>query len=206
MSVGECVYCGEQRELTSDHVPPKCLFSKPRPALITVPSCEPCNRAYGKEDEYFRIAITTGIDRDKFPKENAGSVKAITNLARRESLGFAHFFLEGWDRQSGSMTFKRERIEIVISRIARGLFFHHKAVRIPLTVGFACCEITESTKTHAEGRERINRLGENLTAIGQGVFRYAFEPFEPPDPFGTVWLMRFYDLRTFFCVTASSLD
>lgn len=70
-------------------------------------------------------------------------------------------------------------------------------------VAFEASPIDGSQKISAEGRERINRLNENLTTIGQGVFRYAFEPFEPPDPYGTVWLMRFYDNKTFFCVTAS---
>ena len=63
--------------------------------------------------------------------------------------------------------------------------------------------VDEALKTNAEGRERINRLRGNLTTVGQGVFRYAFEAFEPPDPFGTTWLMRFYDHKTFFCITAS---
>jgi hypothetical protein len=83
MEFGECVYCGEQRELTRDHVPPRCLFSKPRPSdLITVPCCAHCNGDFQKHDEYFRIAITTGIDLEKFPKENADSIRALKNLAQ----------------------------------------------------------------------------------------------------------------------------
>src|ERR1700676_4159588 len=68
--VGECIYCGETRQLTSDHVPPRCLFSKPRPPLVTVPCCLDCNREFGKYDEYFRLAITTGINREAFPNES----------------------------------------------------------------------------------------------------------------------------------------
>lgn len=94
--VGECLYCGELRELTSDHVPPRCLFSKPRPALVTVPCCRDCNREFGKYDEYFRLAITTGIDRQAFPKENADSVRAINNLTRPESQGFARRMLKDY--------------------------------------------------------------------------------------------------------------
>src|SRR5271168_5407862 len=90
MSSGVCIYCGDARELTRDHVPPRCLFSKPRPNdLVTVPCCVACNRALSRHDEYFRIAMTTGIDREKFPKENAYSVRAINNLIRPASQGFA---------------------------------------------------------------------------------------------------------------------
>ena len=42
--------------------------------------------------------------------------------------------------------------------------------------------------------------------VGGGVFRYAFEPFQPPEPFGAAWLLRFYDHKTFFCTTASDCD
>jgi len=42
--IGICVYCGKKLPLTKDHIPPKNLYSKPRPSnLITVPCCEKCN-------------------------------------------------------------------------------------------------------------------------------------------------------------------
>lgn len=155
-------------------------------------------------DEYFRIAITTGIDAERFPKENADSVRAINNLIRPASHGFARMFLQNYERNPSRLTFDRSRIEFVLYRITRGLFFHHKDVAMPGTVGFGFAVIDDSVRPHSAGRERIDRLNANLIMIGDGVFRYSFEPFEPPDPFGTVWLMRFYDHKTFFCVTASS--
>ena len=75
---------------------------------------------------------------------------------------------------------------------------------MPGTVAFAFRLVDDKLKTSAEGRERIERLARNLTTIGPGIFRYAFEPFSPADPFGTVWVMRFYDHKTFFCVTSSA--
>jgi|SRR5271169_234198 len=204
MKPGKCVYCGELRELTRDHVPPRCLFSKPRPPdLVTVPCCDTCNRALSKHDEYFRIAVTTGIDREKFPKENADSVRAINSLARPASRGFARLLLQNYKSNPSRLRFDAQRIEIVLYRITRGLFYHHREARLPEEIGFEFRLVDASLKTNSDGRERLNRLGANLTTIGQGVFRYAFEPFEQPDPFGTVWLMRFYDHKTFFCVTAS---
>jgi hypothetical protein len=204
MEFGECIYCGEQRELTRDHVPPRCLFSKPRPSdLITVPCCAHCNGDFQKHDEYFRIAITTGIDLEKFPKENADSVRALKNLARPASLGFARSLLENYEPKPARITINAQRIEITLYRIARGIFFHHKNVRIPENIGFEFREVTDNLKINVEGRERIKRLAENLTTIGPGIFRYAYESFFQPDPFGTIWLMRFYDHKTFFCITAS---
>jgi hypothetical protein len=204
MEFGECIYCGEQHELTRDHVPPRCLFSKPRPnELITVPCCARCNSEFQKHDEYFRIAITTGIDREKFPKENADSVRAINSLARPSSLSFARSLLENYEPESARFTFDGQRIEIALFRITRGLFFHHNSVRMSGNIGFAFREVTDNLKTNVEGRKRIERLAANLITIGPGTFRYSYEPFFQPDPFGTIWLMRFYDHKTFFCITAS---
>jgi len=47
-----CVYCGESAT-TRDHVPAKRLLEEPLPPnLRTVPSCEGCNIAYGRDEEY----------------------------------------------------------------------------------------------------------------------------------------------------------
>lgn len=198
-----CVYCGETSLLTLDHVPPRCLFSKPRPSLITVPCCRNCNGQLGKHDEYFRIAITTGIDSRRFPKESADSVRAIRNLARPRSRGFALSLLAKYHRGSSSLSFEAQRIEIVLWRLTRGLFFHHRKLRMSGPIAFSFKLMDEKLKLSPTGRARVSRLASKLITIGPGVFRYNFEPFLEPDPFGMAWLMRFYDHKTFFCVTAS---
>jgi hypothetical protein len=204
MDFGECVYCGEQRELTRDHVPPRCLFSKPRPSdLVTVPCCLVCNAQFQKYDEYFRLAITTGIDAASFPKELSDSVRAINSLNRPASHGLARLLLKNYQRGSPRLEFDAARVKVVLDRVTRGLFYHHRRVRMPGTTAFAFREVTENLTVPAEGREWINRLAKTLTTIGAGNFRYASEPLEPTDPFGTAWLMRFYDHKTFFCITAS---
>jgi hypothetical protein len=200
---GDCTYCGEWRELTHDHVPPRCLFSKPRPSdLVTVPCCVPCNRDAQKQDEYFRIAITAGIDAATFPRENADSVRAVKSLSRAASLGFARKLLQSYERNPAGLHIDFERIKIVLHRIVRGFFYHHTKIRLPASIEFACCPLDEPLNIGL-GRETINRLEGTLKTIGGGNFRYAFEQDGLPDPFETLWLMRFYDNRTFFCVTAT---
>jgi hypothetical protein len=203
---GECLYCGERRALTRDHVPPSCLFSNPKPGnLITVPSCNLCNGQFSKHDEYFRLVVALGIDSSKFPKENADSVRAIKSLGRQASRGFAMKLLQSYQRGPARLTIDRTRVEIVLNRIATGLFYHHENERFPQGMLFGFLE-AESENLPPAGRESIARLQRNLSSIGQGTFRYAYECEKGPgaDPFGTVWLMRFYDHRTFFCATASN--
>ena len=204
MATGICTYCGGQRELTVNHVPPRGPFSKPRPSdLVTVLSCRERNAAFMKHDEYFRLAITTGIDKEKFPRELADSVKAINSLIRPESRGFARLMLQNYEFGPARLTVDKSRLEIVLYRIARGLFYHHKRVRMVGNIAFVFRVINERLMANLNVRERVDRMSETLTTIGPGTFRYAFEPFDQPDPFGIAWVMRFYDHRAFFCVTVS---
>ncbi len=99
----------------------------------------------------------------------------------------------------------KDRIELVLYRITRGLFFHHWQVRMTGPIVFAFRMVDEHLKGNESGRQRLNRLRESMTNVGTGVFRYGFEPFLESDPFGTAWLMQFYDHKTFFCVTASDI-
>ncbi len=185
--------------------PPRCLFSKPRPSnLITVPCCVPCNRDAQKQDEYFRIAITAGIDAAKFPRESADSARAVKSLSRAASLGFARKLLQSYDGNSGDLDIEVDRITIVLRRIVRGLFYHHTKVRLPASMEFGCWPIEAPPKIGSLGRETINRLEGTLKNIGEGKFRYAFEQGDLLDPFKTtLFLTRFYDNRTFFCATVS---
>lgn len=55
-----CVYCGQLKEVSKDHVIPKCLFIKPYPLnLISVPACDECNNAKSQNDDYLRDILVT---------------------------------------------------------------------------------------------------------------------------------------------------
>jgi HNH endonuclease len=75
---GVCAYCGKaSTTLEPDHVPPKTLFAAPRPNnLITVPSCRRCHKATSKNDEYFRLVLSTRDDVFDHPDVSGGVLKA----------------------------------------------------------------------------------------------------------------------------------
>jgi hypothetical protein len=99
---GVCIYCGKTAE-DVDHVPPKCLFQKPRPSgLVKVPCCKKCNRRFGIDDEYFRDSLALSTYEAAEPPE----LKTLHEAVRRSLLkkGFrppARRILErsrsGWD-------------------------------------------------------------------------------------------------------------
>lgn len=58
---GICSICGNNDELTREHIPPKGIFLVPRPKnTITVFSCKKCNHDTDLDDEYFRFWVTAG--------------------------------------------------------------------------------------------------------------------------------------------------
>jgi hypothetical protein len=59
---GGCYWCGEWSDkITEDHVPPKLVFPKRvHPLLPRVPACDPCNKVWECEAEYFRDFLLSG--------------------------------------------------------------------------------------------------------------------------------------------------
>ncbi len=197
-TTSKCCYCGDVNDITRDHVPPESLFSKPKPSnLITVPCCIRCNKEFSKNDEYFRLAIMTGMDPQKFPKENADSIRAINNLGRPESLGFASRLIRDYDRASGALRIEGHRIEIALHRIVRGLFYHRSALPLPADVQFRCLHADASL-----GDREIDLAFEewNPVTIGNDIFRYDLFYFDF-SACQTIWLFEFYSFRRFICFT-----
>ncbi len=64
-SRSRCYLCSSEKDLTREHIPPRGLFLKPRPAnLITVPCCGRCNNSHSKDDELLRLIVSGGINKN----------------------------------------------------------------------------------------------------------------------------------------------
>ncbi len=217
--IGDCVYCGERGPLSRDHIPPSNLFAQPRPTnLLTVPSCDRCNGAASLDDEYFRLAITAGIDPTQFPNEFDLSIQAIHKLGAPQKRGLAKTMLSNFRKkaiftpaglylgEAGALSIDAVRIRRVVSRVVRGLFFHHFGKRLPSTHTiwifsdwftpnlpdrelFTEVQVVLDFLSSAEPRE-----------IGSGVFCYRHCILEE-EPEGSIWWLCFYDHRRFLCST-----
>lgn len=81
-----CIYCGEREATERDHVPPKCFFPEPWPNdLITVPSCNVCNREYGRIDEYVRNIFVSLDVTEKKPELATVREKMHRSFLRKQS-------------------------------------------------------------------------------------------------------------------------
>ena len=213
-----CVYCGSLENLDYDHVPPKGIFPKPRPdGLITVRSCKPCNGGASKDDEYFRMMLCLRDDVGESPEAQKNWSSILHSLEREQAIGMRTALLKSihpvqamtWSGiYVGEMTgyhVNLDRINRVISRTVRGLYFLEQKRRMPEDhdVSVWCDETL--IKLHGEKlayfQEKINLPLESLApkVIGPGVFHYRFFFFE--DGLWSIWKLSFYERKAFLAMT-----
>ncbi len=99
-----------------------------------------------------------------------------------------------------------ERLGRVADRIVKGLYFKEFGTRLPSTHGVRSFAESGLTEIDSDMRSTVGQTVAALMSkpprvIGEGVFEYWFQA-RPEDPATTAWLMRFYAVESFFCITA----
>lgn len=131
-----CAICGIREATTSDHVPPKGVFPKPRPNdLVTVPSCFQCNNSSSKQDEEFRVFLSLQLGMEtpttrKLWKEgalrslhhNQRLKNHIVNNSKEVEVRTPAGIYLGKQR---AVTMSARAHNSVLDRTVRGLYFHH---------------------------------------------------------------------------------
>lgn len=213
---GECVYCGRVGIVTRDHIPPKNLFSKPRPDnLITVPSCVPCNKGCERDDEYFRLMLIMRVDVGSHPEYDNLWPVVYRSLERRRDHGLTIGLLKnvnlsemrspsGLYYQLPTYNVSLERLDRVAKRITTGLFYHEFRRRLP--DGYSAVAYGDSGFTSSLASEEATRsLCSNLlvnppTTIGANVFSYWIKGAND-NPNTTACLLEFFGSVRFLCLT-----
>jgi len=208
-----CIYCGGEGNQSRDHVPPKASFPKPRPSdLITVPSCEKCNRGFQQDDEYFKAHLGIRADIEGAPRAETLTEEVLRSWQRPQSGGFTAAFRDSFatrtirapdhsviGQEFGHVALT-ERINRVLERTVRGLFFHETGTVLPLDyrVRARMWEVLPPQ----DARSYMALMGgAPLRVIANGAFRYAAR-IAGDDPFASAWLLQFYGSATFLGVTA----
>src|SRR5262245_36307104 len=139
----ECTYCGSNQNPSDDHIPAECIFPEGQQGLIKVPSCEKCNRRFAKDDEYFRNMILMRQDVADHPvaqvllpkvrrayarAEGRGRLVSLVNNLRRVPLRTHSGRYAG---QGNLYHIDSDRLDRVVARIIRGLYFHETETRLP---------------------------------------------------------------------------
>lgn len=192
-----CIYCNTSDTLTKDHVPPKCLFPKPRGPQITVPACNACNQSFKKDDEYFAMAVAVEayVDHPSAFQVWEQSLRpmilqgqGLRRMLSQSILDVDVVTSSGLhlpDRRA--IRFKKSRILRVVTRIVRGLLWHHYKVKPSADAAF---EIQRNPAFSDEIANFINSSTE-LSWIGDDIFRYRHTLIEG-DTDGSIWCLQFY--------------
>ena len=220
---GQCVYCGETKVLTDDHIPPQCLFGKPRPHdLVKIPSCMRCNNEASRDDEYFKTILVLKDKAGDHPEAVAIRPSVMRALRKAKKQAFARSIVRRSSPISimspaGLYVGRRlaynvdlKRLDRVVARITKGLFYSRKGHRVPLGYevhafsesGIRDLTVAETAHMHRDLIDPVLRT--KPTSIGRGAMRF-WVSFAANDPFVSAWIYEFYGDVRFAAVTIPGL-
>ncbi len=217
---GACAICGSLGLLTRDHIPPEALFGKPLPCdLLTVQACRKCNGGASGDDEYFRNAICMSTYRGESRHGMVGSEKAIRSLQRsrrhREEFERTATLVSvrspngEFERIGLGFSVDSERINSVIRRIFRGIFFHETATVLPSEYDISVDTPESYERSDVETQSRMERTvlyplrNIESKSFAEGMFLYKFAK---PDEYSCVavcWMV-FYRTLPVLCLSAKA--
>jgi hypothetical protein len=202
-----CVFCGKLPAKTKDHIPPKGIFPKPRPELITVPACLRCNRGTSRIEETFRVYLSLRVGVNNDATSNLWNNEAMRTLRHNPRLrnriirstrpisvrSPAGIILA--DRIGG--LWPPEAHDPVIEKIIRGLYFYHYREILGARVEIKIHWLRTSEDLESWTRRIDSSLEQLWTElpgagnVGTGYFRYRYAR-AIESPLHSTWLFDFY--------------
>jgi hypothetical protein len=215
---GRCIYCKEEAGASRDHVPPQNLFPRPLPStLITVPSCEKCNKSFSKDDEYFRAMISMRKDIGENTEVKKVLPALYRSLQRPEQRGFATSLAKSWRRsplvtRSGiyigtvpTYEVDYSRLDRVLQRILKGLYFHEVGTPVPDSYALTVYSVEHLQNLDVKTSDHLMRICRGLVTqpqreVAKHVFSY-WCMAAGDDPGALCWAMTFYDRLAYLGLT-----
>ena len=211
-----CIYCQTNPIETRDHVPPEGVFKKPRPSnLITVPSCEKCNKGFCGDDDYFQnLALEWDASESRGGRDIAE--KRLRSMKRKEGRGiWEPFFAKvrpvevyspGGLYLANSLEFSLDTNRLIrtVNRIIRGLYFEFTKVPLPLGAYNRSMLYETYIEQHKDDAAAIEFIQFIPQLPGRIVGEDTFEVrYYVPDPdrHRSFWYLEFYRRFAFIGVT-----
>lgn len=220
---GECVYCGRLGPITSDHVPPKCLFPpETRQNLITVAACAQCNGSFKLDDENFRLMLAIRADLPPGATAEYLRQSSMRGLAKpqasrlrasiRKRLGKASVRTPAgiYLGEAPTISVDFKRLHATAIRIITGLFAHFFGRRLPdshlVDINFADLQRDSSAIQDPAAQELLALIGQ------QGVRHQASDVLEvwvrpaEDDANSSAWYVRILQTFGFLAFTIPKGD
>ncbi|MBI4501991.1 MAG: hypothetical protein HY700_12630 [Gemmatimonadetes bacterium] len=176
--------------------------------MITVPSCEPCNKSFELDDDYFKQHLALRRDIEAHPRAATLLAEVRRSWARPEGGGLKAYTVGTLvQRPSPAAALElgqyidSERIGTVLGRTVRGLYFHHTGRRIPPSYR-ARAILSEAATPDFQLAFECALFSSPDYALAEGMFAYSFAAASD-DPMSTVWLLQFYGNALFYAMTGA---
>jgi hypothetical protein len=192
-----CAICGLREGVSRDHVPPKAIFTRPRPNnLITVSACFECNNGASDYDDLFKVFLSAQAAAHSEIAERLFNDNTVRTLERNQRLlntiREESRLLEIRD-ENGQLTtatgilWNSEAHDKVIERTLRGLYFHHQGEVIP-----EGCNVRVQFLRGIpdEVNQFLPLMQEVVIGDRQVVYKYYIHQ---EDPRHSMWLFNFYN-------------
>ena len=207
-----CAICGAKDVLGSrDHLPPKAIFTKPRPRnLITVPACLDCNNAGSKHDEIFKTLLAFLLGQS--PSTNSLYESAISTARKKFSRDIVASMYPAYLATSSGIIYDKgyvfsikpehaEALEQVIKRITAGLYYYH------FGNSFIGKGVVFQIRFHDTlQQEMLNQVSFAVNRVGDGQFTYGFARSVEGTKTMSLWLYEFYERYWVSCGTLYDSD
>lgn len=198
--LGQCIYCGEVKSLTKDHIPPKNLFPRPRPNnLITVPSCVDCNHQSSMDDEYFRMIISTRREVSKHSGAQRLWPAIHRSLLKQQKLDLRDLIFQAGPTMGQTLDIDLKRIDKVVIRITKGILFREEGRYFPESYKVSICSNPFSDRNQLLGGESTAPLVTAYRVFGEGVFSYGRLSLNEGLNI-SAWSLLFFGGINFICV------
>jgi hypothetical protein len=210
-AIGQCVYCGKSDTITMDHIPPKCLFSKPRPSdLITVPSCKRHNLGRSKDDEYLRLVLAHRLDTLAHPDVEGILPSIKRSFEREENKAFVNnymkdvrkvdFWAEDGEYIGKGLGYLADvsRVNGIARQIVKGLYYHEMDDILSPNMEVVVCWDEGLRQVDSQLIKGLEIAQQNpKRTIGRGAFSYQYAFVQDSDE-ESLWVMEFYEKIRFF--------
>jgi len=133
----KCYICGSKKADTRDHIFPKNLFPRPMPHnLPTGPACRDCNNSLSDDEELFRALVTSGMAYETTSGRHIWDKRVRPSLQqnRRGFKSLLRKLITEVNLPSGialGLEFKPERVNRVLVKIAKGLYYKDTGEPLP---------------------------------------------------------------------------
>lgn len=215
---GTCVYCGTNGPVTSDHVPPKCLFPPgARINLMTVAACPPCHDSFKLDDEYFRLVLSIRRDLPSSPESSFLQERATRSLRSPQAAGLLASIRSSTSHREARtkagiylgetpvLKVDAPRIIRTAERIVRGMFAKVFGIVLPRSHEAAAVLLdlqrNDSALLHPDVQETLAYLGRHGHHKQFGKVLDFWCARVEDDEFSSMWAIRIHEVFDFLGYT-----